>query len=33
MKGANTAITIEPTEAVEEKDFFYLVLPVRMNEK
>ena len=33
MLGANTAITIEPTEAVEEKDFFYLVLPVRMNEK
>ena len=33
MMGANTAITIEPTEAVEDKDFFYLVLPVRMNEK
>ena len=33
MMGSNTAITIEPTEANEEKDFFYLVLPVRMNEK
>ena len=33
MMGSNTAITIEPTEASDEKDFFYLVLPVRMNEK
>lgn len=33
LKTANSAITIEPTETVEEKDFFYLVLPVRMNEK
>ena len=33
MMGANTAITIEPTESAEDKDFFYLVLPVRMNEK
>ena len=33
MRSATTAITIEPTETMEEKDFFYLVLPVRMNEK
>lgn len=33
MMSANTAITIEPVETVEEKDFFYLVLPVRMNER
>lgn len=33
MNSATSAITIEPTEANEEKDFFYLVLPVRMNEK
>ena len=33
MMSPNTAITIEPADAVEEKDFFYLVLPVRMNER
>lgn len=33
MLSPHTAITIEPTEAMAEKDFFYLVLPVRMNEK
>ncbi len=33
MKEANTAITVEPVETMEEKDFFYLVLPVRMNER
>ena len=33
MLNPHAAITIEPTETKEEKDFFYLVLPVRMNEK
>jgi DNA polymerase-3 subunit beta len=33
MKGANQSITIEPCEKEEDKDFFYMVLPVRMNEK
>ena len=33
MKSATTCITIEPAEKDESKDFFYLVLPVRMNEK
>jgi len=33
MKSANQSITIEPLEKEEEKDFFYMVLPVRMNEK
>lgn len=32
MKSANHSITIEPVEKNEEKDFFYLVLPVRMYE-
>ncbi len=30
MKGPLTSITIEPAEKNEEKDFFYMVLPVRM---
>ncbi len=33
MKKENTSITIEPFEKSEEKDFFYLVLPLRMNDK
>lgn len=32
MKSANHSITIEPYEREEDKDFFYLVLPVRMYE-
>ena len=32
MKGQTNAITIEPLVKDEEKDFFYLVLPVRMYE-
>ena len=32
MKSANHSITIEPVEKNAEKDFFYLVLPVRMYE-
>ncbi len=33
MKKENTSITIEPFEKSDEKDFFYLVLPLRMNDK
>lgn len=33
MKKENTSITIEPYEKSEEKDFFYLILPLRMNDK
>ena len=33
MKTQNSAITIEPYEKSDEKDFFYLVLPLRMNDK
>ena len=33
MKSATQAITIEPTEEDENSSFFYMVLPVRMNEK
>ncbi len=33
MRKENTSITIEPLEKSEEKDFFYLVLPLRMNDK
>jgi DNA polymerase-3 subunit beta len=32
MKSANQAITIEPKERDEAFDYFYMVLPVRMNE-
>ena len=32
MKSAKQSITIEPTEKKEDKDFFYMILPVRMNE-
>ena len=32
MKSANQAITIEPKERGEEFDYFYMILPVRMNE-
>jgi len=32
MKSAKQSITIEPTEKKEESDFFYMILPVRMNE-
>ncbi|MBO7170645.1 MAG: DNA polymerase III subunit beta [Clostridia bacterium] len=30
MKGPLTSITVEPAEKNEDKDFFYMVLPVRM---
>ncbi len=33
MKSATQAITIEPTEEDENSSFFYMVLPVRMNEQ
>lgn len=33
MRKENTSITIEPLEKSDEKDFFYLVLPLRMNDK
>jgi len=33
MKSANHSITVEPLEKSEDKDFFYLVLPLRMNEQ
>ena len=32
MKSSNQAITIEPKEITDELDYFYLILPVRMNE-
>ena len=32
FKSANQAITIEPCEKSEEFDFFYMILPVRMND-
>ena len=32
LKSANQAITIEPCEKSEEFDFFYMILPVRMND-
>ena len=32
LKSANQAITIEPVEKSEEFDFFYMILPVRMND-
>lgn len=31
MKGATNGITIEPAEKKEDSEFFYMVLPVRMN--
>jgi DNA polymerase-3 subunit beta len=33
FKSATHAITIEPTEVNEDSDFFYMILPVRMNEQ
>ena len=33
MKSATSAITIEPLEAEEDFRYFYMILPVRMNEK
>ncbi len=33
LKGATQAITIEPAEENEEFSYFYMILPVRMNEK
>ena len=33
LKSPTHAITIEPTEEKEDSSFFYMVLPVRMNEK
>jgi DNA polymerase-3 subunit beta len=32
LKSSNQAITIEPCEKSEEFDFFYMILPVRMND-
>jgi DNA polymerase III sliding clamp (beta) subunit (PCNA family) len=32
-KSANQAITIEPKEIDEEFNYFYMILPVRMNEQ
>ena len=32
LKGPNQALTIQPTEPDEEFEYFYLVLPVRMND-
>lgn len=32
LKSSNQAITIEPVEKSEEFDFFYMILPVRMND-
>ncbi len=32
LKSANMAITIEPVEEDDEFDYFYMILPVRMNE-
>ena len=33
MKGATQAITIEPAEKEESFNYFYMILPVRMNER
>lgn len=33
MKAATQSITLEPLEKKEDSDFFYMVLPVRMNNK
>jgi DNA polymerase-3 subunit beta len=33
MKGATQAITIEPAEREEDFGYFYMILPVRMNER
>ena len=33
LKSPTQAITIEPTEKSEEFDYFYMILPVRMNEQ
>ena len=33
MKGATQAITIEPAEREERFNYFYMILPVRMNER
>ena len=33
MKSAKQSMTIEPKEPSEESTYFYMVLPVRMNEK
>jgi DNA polymerase-3 subunit beta len=33
MKSANQAITIEPTEPDEKFSYFYMILPVRMNDQ
>ena len=33
MKSATSAITIEPLDAEEDFSYFYMILPVRMNEK
>lgn len=33
LKSANMAITIEPTEIDEEFNYFYMILPVRMNDQ
>lgn len=33
LKSASQAITIEPTEESDEFSYFYMILPVRMNEK
>jgi hypothetical protein len=33
MKSPTQAITIEPAEKDEEFNYFYMILPVRMNEK
>ena len=32
LKGATQAITIEPKEEIEDFSYFYMILPVRMNE-
>ena len=33
LKSANMAITIEPVEEDEEFKYFYMILPVRMNDQ
>ena len=33
LKSSTQAITIEPTEADDEYKYFYMILPVRMNEQ
>ena len=32
LKGPNQAITIEPTEPDDKFSYFYMILPVRMND-